>query len=429
MIGETEHYPQGGLLTRPAGSSNGKATSLPGNLVTAEPTAALSEAPQPVVILDGASKRLKDIYALRNVSITVRRGELFGLLGPTGAGKSTLLKLVLGFLRPDEGTVRVFDAEEPSDMTESHGRIGYLPEHPHFHPNFSGLEYLRFQARLCGLTRRNARASVDRVVETVAAQAWIKRKMAYYTSEMLHRYALAVALVGSGLNYPELLVLDEPSAHLERGGQTAVRDILLECRRQGSTILMASHRVTEVERICDTVGIIKAGKLVLQTTVENKPRTIIVAVPREDISDRLPTLLKGLQRLHPFVSISGGQGSGPLVTSLPAGDEILNAQAIKGSALRMLVEAGWDVISVYVERKDLESIYAQTLSPVAQIQTGILSTGPLGTGPLAAAELAEQQSNNGNGMGAMTGPLNGRFTKPLTASEEGQKANGRESSY
>ncbi|MEO5953729.1 MAG: ABC transporter ATP-binding protein, partial [Chloroflexia bacterium] len=299
MIGETDHYPQSGLLTRPAGSSNGKAASeLSENLVSAKPTAALSEAPQPVVILDGTSKRLKDIYALRNVSITVRRGELFGLLGPTGAGKSTLLKLVLGFLRPDEGTVSVFGAEEPADMAEARGRIGYLPEHPHFHPNFSGLEYLRFQARLCGLTRRNTSASVDRVVETVAAQAWIKRKMAYYTSEMLHRLALAVALVGSGLNYPELLVLDEPSAHLERGGQTAVRDILLECRRKGSTILMASHRVTEVERICDTVGIIKAGKLVLQTSVENNPRTIIVAVPREDISDRLPTLLRGLQRLH-----------------------------------------------------------------------------------------------------------------------------------
>ena len=425
MIGETDHYPQGGLLTRPAGSTNGKIhRGIPETFVSSEPTAELSEASEPIVVLDGASKRLKDIYVLRNVSITVNRGDVFGLLGPTGAGKSTLLKLILGFLRPDEGTVSVFGAEESSELAETHGRIGYLPEHPHFHPNFSGWEYLRFQARLSGLTRRNARASAERVVETVAAQAWIKRRMIYYTPEMLHRLALAVALVGSGLNYPEFLILDEPSSHLDRGAQSAVRDILLECRRQGSTILMASHRVTEVERICDTVGIIKAGRLVLQQAVENNARTIIVAVPREDISDRLPALLKGLQRLHPFVSISGGQGSGPLVTSLPSGDEILNAQAIKGSALRMLVEAGWDVISVYLERKDLESIYARTLSPVAQIQTGIMSTGPLGTGPLGMPEQPEQAD-----MGAMTGPLDSRFTKPLTASEGGQKANGRETSY
>lgn len=352
------------------------------------------------------------------------------MLGPTGAGKSTLLKMALGFLRPDEGTVTVFEAQDASELAEVHGKIGYMPEHPHFHPSFSGWEYLRFQARLAGLTRRNARASAERAVETVAAQAWIKRKMVYYTAEMLHRLALAVALVGAGLGYPELLILDEPSAHLERGGQTAVRDILLECRRQGSTILMASHRVTEVERICNNVGIIKGGKVVLQTAVENNPRTIIIAVPREEVAARLPALLKGLQRLHPFVSITGGQAGGPLVTSLPAGDEVLNAQAIKGSALRMLVEAGWDVISVYMERKDLESIYAQTLSPVAQAQTGIMSTGPLGTGPLStgplAAPIAQAEDSS---MGALTGPLGTRFTKPLAATEEGYRGNGRESSY
>src|SRR6478609_8418953 len=103
MIGETDHYPQGGLLTRPAGSTNGKIhRGIPETFVSSEPTAELTEASEPIVVLDGASKRLKDIYVLRNVSITVNRGDVFGLLGPTGAGKSTLLKLILGFLRPDE---------------------------------------------------------------------------------------------------------------------------------------------------------------------------------------------------------------------------------------------------------------------------------------------------------------------------------------
>jgi ABC-2 type transport system ATP-binding protein len=368
------------------------------------------------------SKRFRDIYALRNIYLTLRQGEVYGLLGPSGSGKSTLLKVLLGFLRPDEGTVTLFGVEVGDSRAEALGRVGYLPEHPHFQPNFSGWEYLCFQARLNGLTRRNARASAERVVEIVAAQAWIKRKIGYYNAEMLHRLGLAVALVGSGLDYPELIVLDEPSAHLERGGQTAVRDILLECRRRGSTILMVSHRITEVERVCDTVGVIRAGKMVLQTSVENNTRTIIVAVPREDVLERLPLLMKGLQRLHPFVTLTGGQNGGPLITSLPAGDEVLNAQAIKGSALKMLVEAGWDVISVYLERKDLESIYAQTLSLVAQVQTGITSTGPLATGPLALPEQPDTTDT-----GALTGPLDRRFTRPLvTTGEEGRPANGRE---
>jgi ABC-2 type transport system ATP-binding protein len=377
------------------------------------------EAPAPIVVLEAVSKRFKDIYAVRNISITVRPGEVYGLLGPTGAGKSTLLKMVLGFLRPDEGTVSVFGAQDQADLPQARDKIGYLPEHPHFHPNFTGWEYLRFQARLGGLTRRNARASAERAVETVAAQAWIRRRIGYYTPEMLHRLGLAVALVGAGSGYPELLVLDEPSSHLERGGQMAVRDILLECRRRGSAILLASHRVTEVERVCDTVGVLKAGKLILRTEVENKARTIIVAVSRDGMEERLAALLKDLKRLHPLVTITGGQASSaPLIVSLPTGEANLNAQGIKASALKMLVDAGWDVISVYVERRDLESIYAQTLSPVAQAQTGLTITGPLITGPLGTPE------QHG---GAMTGPLDARFTRPLSSpAEGGAQSNGRE---
>ena len=377
------------------------------------------EAPAHVLALEAVSKRFKDIYAVRNISVTVRPGEVFGLLGPTGAGKSTLLKMVLGFVRPDEGTVSVFGAQDQAGMSQSRDKIGYLPEHPHFHPNFTGWEYLRFQARLGGLTRRNARASAERAVETVAAQAWIRRRIGYYTPEMLHRLGLAVALVGAGSGYPELLVLDEPSSHLERGGQMAVRDILMECRRRGSAILLASHRVTEVERVCDTVGVLKAGKLVLQTAVENKARTIIVAVSKEYGEERFAGLLHDLKSLHPQITITGGHlPTAPLIVSLPTGESIPNAQGLKASALKMLVDAGWDVISVYVERRDLESIYAQTLSPVAQAQTGLTITGPLITGPLGTPE------QNG---GAMTGPLDTRFTRPLPSpADGGAQSNGRE---
>ncbi len=431
MIGETEQYPQNGLITRPAGSLNGRVPSqFEADTISTEPNGEPVAAPVPVIDLSSVNKHFKDIYALRNVSITVRAGEVFGLLGPTGSGKSTLLRLVLGFLRPDEGKVSVFGADEPGEMVEARGRIGYLAEHPYFHPNFTGWEYLRFQARLCGLTRRNARASAARAVEIVAAQAWIKRRIAYYTPEMLHRLGLAVALVGAGDHFPDLLILDEPSAHLERGGQIAMRDILLQCKRRGSTILMASHKVTEVERACDTVGVLKAGKLILQAVVENSPRTIIVAVPREDVPERLPHLLSALKNLHPFVTVTNSQPSGPLIVSLPSGGAILNAQGIKASALKMLVEAGWDVISVYTERKDLESIYAQTLSPVMQAQTGITPTGPLITGPLVTGPLTtpEHEGHTNTSTGAMTGPLDSRFTRPLHVSEEGTPANGHENS-
>jgi ABC-2 type transport system ATP-binding protein len=362
------------------------------------------------------SKRFRNVEALRNVTATMREGQTYGLLGPTGAGKSTLLKLVMGWLHPDEGSVFVAGSSDPGAILQAHEKTGYMPEQPQFHINFTGWEYLRVQARLSGLTRRNTKAAAERAVETIGAQAWIMRRIGYYTTEMLQRLALGVALVGGGDGYPALLVLDEPSNQLGRAGQSAMRDILLECKRRGSTIVMASHKVTEVERICDTVGIIRAGKIITETAVENNPRIIIIAIPRSstDAEARLPFLVKQLKSLHPLVRLTGGSGSGPLVLSLPAGEQVVNAQGVKARALRALVDSGWDVISVYAERKDLENIYAQTLSPIEQAQTGPLSTGPLSmnTGPLGP-----------NVGGAVTGPLvpmtvdreapGGRYTGPL----------------
>ncbi len=337
--------------------------------------------------MQNVSKHYGNLQALRNVTIAVGEGQTYGLLGPTGAGKSTLLKLVMGWLRPDEGSVSVLGSTDPTGILEAHDSIGYISEQPQFHNNFTGWEYLRLQARLSGLTRRNTKAAAERVVEIIGARAWIMRRIGYYTAEMLQRLALGVALVGSGNSYPPLLVLDEPSNRLDRAGQSAMRDILLECKRRGTTILLASHKVTEIERICDKVSIIKAGKIITEADVENNPRIIIIAIPRSDTDagERLPFLAKQLKSLHPLVRLTGGSNSGPLVLSLPAGDQVANSQGMKARALRALVDSSWDVISVYVERKDLENIYAQTLSPITQAQTGPLSTGPLSmnTGPLA----------------------------------------------
>ena len=433
MITEEDTFPQGPLTVRPV-ASNGQrsASSIPPPQPAPEqyppPAESIAEAQTPpIVTLQDVSKRFRDVYALRNVTVTIRTGQTFGLLGPTGAGKSTLLKLVMGWLHPDEGTVSVFGSTYPAETLEAHRSIGYIPEQPQFHTNFTGWEYLHLHARLCGLTRRNARASAECAVETIGAHAWIKRRIGFYTVEMLQRLSLGVALVGAGNAYPPLLVLDEPSNHLDRTGQAAMRDILLECKRRGSTILIASHKVTEVERICDTVGIIKAGKLITEAEVENNPRIIIIAIPRSgtDAETRLPTLVRQLKSLHPFVRITGGSNSGPLVLSLPAGDQVVNPQGVKARALRALVDSSWDVISVYVERKDLENIYAQTLSPITQAQTGPLSTGPLSmsTGPLGP-HIESAVTGPLTSLWVAREPLGGRFTGPPGERGEHGEQNG-----
>jgi len=422
MITEENTFPQGPLTVRPVAakgqpSTNGAQQPQPTSEQYPSPAPSSGNAQTtPIVALRDVSKRYRNVQALRNVTIAVSEGQTYGLLGPTGAGKSTLLKLVMGWLRPDEGSISVLDSADPPALLEAHDSIGYISEQPHFHNNFTGWEYLRLHARLGGLTRRNAKAAAERVVEIIGARAWIMRRIGYYTAEMLQRLALGVALVGSGNSYPALLVLDEPSNQLDRAGQSAMRDILLECKRRGTTILLASHKVTEVERICDTVGIIKAGKIITEAAVENNPRIIIIAIPRSDTDAeaRLPFLARQLKSLHPLVRLTGGSNSGPLVLSLPTGDQVANAQGVKARALRALVDSSWDVISVYVERKDLENIYAQTLSPITQAQTGPLSTGPLSmnTGPLGP--IMESTVTGPLTPRPATGePLGGRFTGPL----------------
>lgn len=378
----------------------------------------------PAVLLRGVSKRFNDIYALRDTSITIGRGDVFGLLGPSGSGKSTLVRLLLGFVQPDEGTVSVFGSSDPESVK---ARIGYMPERPHFHHNFTGRDYLLFQARLSGLTRSGTRRIVERTIEAVGLEPMARRRIRLYERETIQRLALAVALVSIAGGEPGLLLLDEPSDNLSRAMQLMVRDIIVEQRQRGVTVLIASHRITEVERVSTSVGILRGGRLMTQTFVENNPRIIIVSAPRDGALDSYERLLLHLRNLHPFVTITGGgNGTTPLVVSLPSGPHIVNAAGIKASALRALVDEGWDVISVYMERKDLESIYVQTEPPRPQMAPGMPTgplpnlTGPLSnwTGPLPPLPTRSLSNVTGplsNSEGALPNPtgVSGALTGPL----------------
>lgn len=372
----------------------------------------------PVIALEGVHKRFNDIYALRNISFSLQPGEVFGLLGPTGSGKTTLVRLLLGFLQPDEGTISLFGTSDPQ---LAKARIGYMPELPHYHHNFTGRDYLFFHARLSGLTRVGARKAVDRAIETVGLGPVARRRIRLYERETLQRLGLAVALVSVAGGPPGLLILDEPSNKLSRSMQLTMRDIILDLKERGTTVLIASHRITEVERTSTSVGILRGGRLITQTYVENNPHVIVVAVPRDGALDSYDRLLAHLRNLHPFVSITGGgNGTTPLIVSLPGGSHIRNAAGIKASALRALVDASWDVISVYVERKDLESIYLQSAQPqLAPQSTTSAATGPLPAldeGPKTKDEGVDALSPSMNGYA--TG-MNGRNTRPLYPYEVG----------
>ncbi|MDQ3930270.1 MAG: ATP-binding cassette domain-containing protein [Chloroflexota bacterium] len=324
-------------------------------------TATESGAKAPIAQIERVSKQFRGVAALRGVSFNLESGEIFGLLGPNGAGKSTLLKLLLGFLHSDGGSIKLFGS---GDLTKAHARIGYLPEQPRYHGNFSGREYLEFQARLAGLKARDAKAIAAHALKRVGLEEAANRRIRTYSKGMRQRLGLAVAVYATGDTPPELLVLDEPASGMAPEGQVAVREVLLESNRHGSTILLCSHQLTEVERICSRVGILRGGKLVALTRMDDRSRVVIVATPRPRGFELASYLIEYLRNLHPAVVIRGGLvETEPLVVSLPTGDDVPHAASMKAAAIRAIVDARWDVVSLHVENRDLESIYMQAVRP------------------------------------------------------------------
>jgi len=195
------------------------------------------------------------VRALEDLSLEVRRGEIFGLLGPNGAGKTTTIKILLGFVRPSSG--RAFISGAPVGSITSRRKLGYLPENPALYEFLRGHEYLIFAGRLAGLSTRDAKAQTAKLIELVGLAGRADRLIRKFSKGMVQRLALAQALVGD----PETVILDEPMSGLDPVGRKDVRDLILGLRQEGRTVLFSTHILSDVEAICDRVGILVEGRL------------------------------------------------------------------------------------------------------------------------------------------------------------------------
>lgn len=200
----------------------------------------------------------KKIRGIDGVSFTVKRGEVFAILGHNGAGKTTTINCILDLVHPDRGEVNIlgYDAKNPS----SRSKVGYLPERPYFFEHLSGLELLQFYGKLLDLSSPELTGQIMEVLARVGMMEYRHRKLRKYSKGMLQRIGLAQAILGK----PELLILDEPMSGLDPVGRKDVRELLLELKASGCTIILASHIVPDVEMLADSVMILKEGNVVLQ---------------------------------------------------------------------------------------------------------------------------------------------------------------------
>jgi ABC-2 type transport system ATP-binding protein len=205
------------------------------------------------------SKRYGKVQALLDLTLQVRQGEIFGFLGPNGAGKTTSVKLLTGLTRPTAGTGTLLGF--PLGDRGARRRLGYLPELFRYHDWLSGREVLRFHARLSADPK--AHGDISRVLDVVGLTARADDRVATYSKGMQQRLGLAVALLG----HPDLVILDEPTSALDPAGRLEVREILRDLRSRGVSVFLNSHLLTEVERVCDRIAIVRSGCVVAQGTI------------------------------------------------------------------------------------------------------------------------------------------------------------------
>ena len=224
---------------------------------------------EPAVAIAGVTKvfpvpfQRRSIVAVRDLNLEVSSGQIYGLLGPNGSGKSTTLKILLGLVSPNRGKSEIFGLD--SNLVESREAVGFLPENPYFYKYLTGGETLRFYGKLCGLRGVKLRCRVEELLDLVDLTSARDRRLRGYSKGMLQRIGLAQALVQE----PKLLVLDEPTAGVDPAGAREIRDLILDLKQRGITILLSSHLLGQVQEICDRVGILANGVLVREGAVSD----------------------------------------------------------------------------------------------------------------------------------------------------------------
>jgi len=213
----------------------------------------------PPIEVRGLVKRYGEILAVDHVDLTVEAGDVFGYLGPNGAGKTTSLRMMMGLIRPNEGSVRLFGRDPQLGVAALEGVAGFV-EAPAFYPYLSGRENLRLCAALDG---GDAAGRIDEVLDVVEMSSRAKDRVGGYSHGMRQRLGIASAL----LRRPRLLLLDEPATGLDPGGMRDMRELIRDLAARGITVLLSSHLLVEVEELCNRVAIVRAGRVVYEGTL------------------------------------------------------------------------------------------------------------------------------------------------------------------
>lgn len=289
-----------------------------------------------VITLSHVTKRYYTLVAVDDINLTISRGKVLGVLGPNGAGKTTLFKLIAGFLNPDRGEIATPDGVWPT--------LGYKPEHLLFPARMRVYPYLEMVANLANIPRAQIRERVAESLARVRLESAAQKKIGDCSKGMRQRLGLAQSLLGR----PSLLLLDEPTNGLDPEGQDDICRVIEELHAGGQTIVLSSHQLHEVTRVCTELVILKQGRVHFASSMEAaltlRPHVVIRS--DSDLSD-VSTILNSL---HPRITVYDNEVS-------------LEEEAIqlRRHVLSVLVGTGHDIVGIEQKRATLEEIYAEAV--------------------------------------------------------------------
>jgi ABC-2 type transport system ATP-binding protein len=311
---------------------------------------------------EGLTKKYGSLIAVNKLDLKVQRNTIHGFLGPNGAGKTTTIKILVGLLKPNEGTVKVLGQElhggksagffqsfyEQADIRLS---IGYMPELPKFPKHLKGSELLDIYGQMYGMTRQQRKEQIPKLVELVGLKGRENDLIGKYSKGMQQRIGIAQAL----LNDPELVILDEPSLGLDPVGMVEVREIVKEIAKEGRTVLVSSHLLFEVEQICTDVTIINRGSALVSDTLPtvsgllSGPAMLHVEVAK--ISDTIVNAVKKL----PFVSSVVQTGNTLRI-------QMTTHEDTRAQVSQEITRSGGIIIAMSKQTSNLEDVFIQLIS-------------------------------------------------------------------
>ncbi|HEC81981.1 MAG TPA: ABC transporter ATP-binding protein [Thermoplasmatales archaeon] len=286
------------------------------------------------------TKYYNNHLAVNNVSFSVKKGEIFGFLGPNGAGKTTTIKAMLGLIHVNEGEVKINGFSIAKNEKEAKSHVGYLPERVAFYGNLTALQNLYFYAEMRGASKEECKA----LLEEFGLGEHSEKKVSGFSKGMLQRLGMARAMLGN----PSVLILDEPTSGLDPRGVVLIRNKIKDLNKRGVTLFVSSHILSEVQAICDHVGIINRGVLVAEDSVSRlssrlnlKPKMILELNKPLDVVEDVVRKVKGVDAVHVY---------GRRI-------EVVCDAASKVKVVLAAVKAGADILNIRTEEPSLEEVF------------------------------------------------------------------------